>query len=221
MKRTVASALAVALVLSCATALAYSPPKIWDDLSWWGQSGATPAPVQDKVRSGYWWWPTEPASNVNDSELWGNRGVVYYHMYEVAPPPVPPVPPPPVPPPPEAERDIPVLNHILFDFDKAVLKPEGRAVADQAVQWLKDDPDNNDTVVIEGHTCDIGTAQYNMGLGQRRADAVKNYLIQSGIAQGRIQSVSLGESSPAVPNDGPANRKLNRRAMFKFSIVGD
>ena len=216
MKNVLAGTLVVGLLLLCGAATAYEP-KVWDDLSWWGQSGATPAPVKDPVRSGYWWWPTEPASNADDAELWGNRGVVY-NIYQPAPeePPVTPPPPPPAEPPAKTWSK-PVLNSVLFDFDKAVLKPEGQAVADEVVAHMREW--EKTTVSIEGHTCDIGTDAYNMGLGQRRADAVQKYLVDSGIDAARVKAVSYGESRPAVPNDSAANRKLNRRAVFDIVLA--
>jgi OOP family OmpA-OmpF porin len=110
-----------------------------------------------------------------------------------------------------------IFNNVLFDFDKAVLKPEGKAVVDQVVAELK--AHGQDTVVVEGHTCDIGSDVYNQGLGQRRADAVKSYMVENGIDAARISSVTKGEAEPAVPNDGDANRKLNRRAEFDITIV--
>lgn len=219
MKRFVVVALLAAVVMVGIPAHA---AKVWDDMSWWGNTGATPEPVADSNmgccatgRSGYWWWPKEPASNVDDSELWGNRGIVYHHWEkpvekEVVPPP------PPPPPPPDPKREKPVLNNVLFDFDKAVLKPEGKAEVDKLVAEMKKFP--KDTVVIEGHTCNVGPAEYNMGLGQRRADAVKAYMVESGIDAARVETVSYGLTKPAVPNDTPANRKLNRRAVFNITL---
>ncbi len=212
MRRVVIWALAVSLLLIGGKALAYEP-KVWEDLSWWGQSGSTPGPYKDPVRSGYWWWPTEPAANPEDAELWGNRGVVYGMYEEVAPPPPPP-PPPPVRP--TVERTVPLFEHVLFDFDKAVLKPEGKGVVDKVIANMKEFA--KDTAVIEGHTCNIGTDEYNTGLGQRRADAVAKYMTDNGIDAARLKTVSLGESQPAVPNDTPANRKLNRRVEIKITI---
>ena len=211
MKRLVTVAVIAAVL---AIGLPAQAAKVWDDMSWWGNTGATPEPQADsKGRSGYWWWPKVPASNVDDSELWGNRGIVY-HAWEKpvdeAPPPPPPPPPPPV------ERTAIVLNHVLFDFDKAVLKPEGKAEVDKLIAEMKKHP--GDTVVIEGHTCSIGSADYNMGLGQRRADAVRTYIVENGIDAGRVETVSYGLTRPAVPNDTPANRKLNRRAEFKITL---
>lgn len=220
MKRFLAVLLIAAVVVIGIPAHA---AKVWDDMSWWGNTGATAEPVADSNagccaagRSGYWWWPKEAASNVDDGELWGNRGIVYHEwvkpvVEEVAPPPPPPAAPPKV------ARTAVVLNNVLFDFDKAVLKPEGKAEVDKLVAEMKTNA--SDTVVIEGHTCNVGPAAYNMGLGQRRADAVKAYMVESGIDAARVESVSLGLTRPAVPNDSPANRKLNRRAEFKITIV--
>ena len=190
------------------------------DIANWGNTGAAPAPVKDETRTGYWWWPTEAASNTNDTEIWGNQGVVY-NKHTVAPkeeaigdPPTPP---------PSTSFTIscswPVLSHILFAFDKSTLKPEGKVVLDQMVVELKVNP--KDTVVIQGHTCDTGDAAYNLALGQRRAEAVMQYLIENGIAADRLSAISLGETAPAVPNDSPQNRKLNRRVQFEFTLGSD
>ena len=219
MKKVCVAALVAALVGLGGPAFAQG--KVWDDLSWWGQSGATPGPVHDEgspcgdlPRSRCWWWPTEAQSNVDDSELWGNRGVVYAEC-----PPTTPEPPPPPPPPdpPKVERKKPAFNNVLFDLDKAVLKPEGKAVCDEVAKSLKDH--GRDTVVVTGHTCDLGSDEYNMGLGQRRADSVTKYLLDNGIAASRVAAKSCGEAKPAVPNTSPPNRKLNRRVMFDVTVV--
>lgn len=214
MKKLVVSVLMITLVTLSGSALAQG--KVWDDLSWWGQSGATPAPVKDATRSGYWWWPREPVSNAGDAEAWGNRGVVY-SMYTEPVAKKPPVVTPPVAPPPAPARQFVVLNNVLFDFDKSVLKPEGKAEVDKLVAELKKYP--KDTVAVVGHTCNVGPDAYNMGLGQRRADAVAKHLVASGIDASRITASSKGETEPAVPNDTPANRKLNRRAQFLGQVV--
>ena len=221
MKNLLIGVVAVMLVAGSAAA-ATCGPKTWDDMSWWG-NGATPEPYPDQgaagcpgsePRSCYWWWPAEPDTNADDTELWGNRGVVY-HCWQKPPTP----PPPPPPPPPEKPTDVRkmiLLNNVLFDFDKAVLKPEGKAEVDKLINEMK--AHAGDTVVVEGHTCDLGSEAYNVGLGQRRADAVKNYMVESGIAAERVTATSLGETTPAVPNDGEPNRKLNRRAQFNMTL---
>lgn len=216
MKRIIALALIAAL---CGMGGTADAAKMWDDMSWWGNTGATPEPTMDtKGRSGYWWWPKEPASNANDGELWGNRGIVYHAWEKPAPPVQPAVTPPPEDTPaPKVERKAVVLNNVLFDFDKTNLKPEGKAEIDKLVAEMK--KFGKDTVVVVGHTDSIGTDAYNMGLGQRRADSVANYMKAAGIDASRIQTKSMGETSPAVPNDSRANRALNRRAVFEITVV--
>ncbi len=216
MKHVLACTLVLTLLLACGTALAYEP-KVWDDYSWWATSGAQPDPVKDAVRSGYWWWPTEPASNADDSEAWGNRGVVYHIWQPAAEKPAVVPPTPAVTPPPAQVIQKPVLNNVLFDFDKSVLKPEGKAETDKVVDFMKN-TDPKSTVLLQGHTCDIGTDAYNMGLGQRRADSVKKYLLESGVPEARISTKSFGESQPAVPNTSKANRSLNRRVVFEVTL---
>lgn len=216
MKRIVALALIAAV---CGFGGKAEAAKHWDDMSWWGNTGATPAPTADtKGRSGFWWWPVEPASNANDGELWGNRGIVY-HTYAAAAkveekPTVTPAPeqkPNEVP-----TRTAIVLNNVLFDFDKSTLKPEGKAEIDKLVAEMGKFP--KDTVVVVGHTDSVGTDAYNMALGQRRADAVVAYMKAAGIDAARVGSKSMGESQPAVPNDSAANRALNRRAVFEITL---
>lgn len=217
MKVFMAGMLAVAMLIMAGSAMAYEI-KEWDDYSWWAQRESTPRPVKDAVRSGYWWWPTEPDSNVDDQELWGNRGVVY-HIWE---PPVetpPPAPPEPTPPPVKKEIIKPVLNNVLFDFDKSVLKPEGKAETGKVVSFMGEYPES--TVLIEGHTDSIGTDAYNMALGQRRADSVKSYMVENGISDARITTKSYGESQPVVPNTSRANRALNRRAVFNIMLPNE
>ena len=222
------SGLAVLAALLSTTATAQV--RSWDDLEWWAQSGAGPNPVKDGSRSGYWWWPTEPQSNDSDHELWGNRGVAF-GMFTPTPPPPPPPPPPPVarPAPPEPaadeetiaqpERSIPVFNTVLFDFDQATLKASGRDEIAKVTVILEEYP--RDTITIEGHTCDInrsGDPDYNLKLGQRRADAVRAVLIENGIDEARVSTVSYGENRPAVPNTSDENRQLNRRVVFIYTI---
>ncbi len=87
-------------------------------------------------------------------------------------------------------------------------------ISDEAVaemeQW------HRDTLIVEGHTCDIGTSDYNLALGAKRALAVRDYLIRQGIEPSRVTITSYGEEAPAVRNDSESNRRLNRRAVFMF-----
>jgi outer membrane protein OmpA-like peptidoglycan-associated protein len=95
---------------------------------------------------------------------------------------------------------------IYFDFDKSFIRPDQIENANKIVQYLKAHPD--DRIRIEGNCCDIGTNEYNMGLGRRRAESLKKYLVENGIDAARITTVSNGEEKPKHPI---SERHLNRR----------
>ena len=124
----------------------------------------------------------------------------------------PPPPPPPAPAPAPVEEKI-VLNGIRFDFDKSVIKPEFVPVLDEAVDILKKHADKK--VEIQGHTDSIGTEAYNEKLGMRRADSVKNYLVDKGVTAENLSTVSFGESNPVADNGTKEGRAMNRRVEFK------
>ncbi|MFP5344316.1 MAG: OmpA family protein [Gammaproteobacteria bacterium] len=84
-----------------------------------------------------------------------------------------------------------------FDFDKAILKPEGQAKLDEFVVKMNEYT-QVDVLLVTGHTDRIGTEAYNMRLSQRRADAVKAYLVSKGVASQRIETDAKGESQPVV-----------------------
>jgi outer membrane protein OmpA-like peptidoglycan-associated protein len=92
------------------------------------------------------------------------------------------------------------------------LKPEAIRILDAAVMSLQANPRLN--VTIEGHTDSVGTAEYNLSLGERRANAVRDYLLNRGIAAARLRTVSYGEERPKADNSTPEGRAMNRRASF-------
>lgn len=106
-----------------------------------------------------------------------------------------------------------VFNDIKFDFDKATLRPESYPVVDGIYEALRDNPEL--AVEIQGHTCAIGTDAYNMGLSQRRANTVLNYLQNKGIASSRLTAKGFGESQPIDSNETREGRANNRRVEFK------
>jgi OOP family OmpA-OmpF porin len=113
------------------------------------------------------------------------------------------------PPPPPTGTEIVEIRGTHFAFDSAKLTSEGRAILDQAVSVMGKHPGL--TVRCEGHTDSRGSEAYNTGLGQRRADSVRDYLVSQGVSSSRIDTRSYGEALPAASNDTEAGRAQNRR----------
>ncbi len=126
------------------------------------------------------------------------------------PPPPPPSPPPPPPPPPPAREYS--FEDVHFDFDRFTLRPGATRILDEAIAAMNDDPDLS--LEIEGHTCNIGTSEYNQALGERRATSVRDYLTSRGIPAGRLRTVTFGEERPMHDNAREETRRLNRRAAL-------
>jgi outer membrane protein OmpA-like peptidoglycan-associated protein len=101
------------------------------------------------------------------------------------------------------------LGDVLFEFDRAELLPGAYRTIDKLVSFLKKYPERN--VLIEGHTDSIGTADYNLDLSQRRADAVRVALVERDISLSRISTKGYGKRYPVASNDTEAGRQRNRR----------
>ena len=114
---------------------------------------------------------------------------------------------PPAPPPREY-----AFEDVHFDFDRYTLRPGATRILDEAIAAMSDDP--NLSLTLEGHTCNIGTSEYNQALGERRATSVRDYLTSRGIAASRLQTVTFGEERPLHDNAREETRRLNRRAAF-------
>ncbi len=97
----------------------------------------------------------------------------------------------------------------LFDFDKAVVKPQYYAMLDDVANVMRQNPGMR--LELQGHTDSIGTEAYNMGLSRRRAEAVRNYLVRQGISASRLSTVGYGETRPVATNATPEGRAQNRR----------
>ena len=117
------------------------------------------------------------------------------------------------PPPPKARY---VFEDVYFDFDRYSLRPEATRVLDEAIAAMRDDATLR--LEIEGHTCNIGTAEYNLALGDRRANAVKDYLSSRGVTADRLRTVSYGEERPKYDNSREETRRLNRRAALVVNL---
>jgi len=100
------------------------------------------------------------------------------------------------------------FDKIFFDLDKAVLRPDAIVECNKVLEYLRINPAKH--VLIEGHCCDLASEVYNIDLGRRRAEAVRQYLIENGVSAERILIETYGESRPWV---GVEQRNLNRRAI--------
>ncbi|QDA62665.1 hypothetical protein FHG12_19990 [Hymenobacter jejuensis] len=108
------------------------------------------------------------------------------------------------------------FQKIYFDTDKYKLRPESIAELNNISSILKANPGIN--ISIEGHCDSRNTDEYNMVLGENRANAAYNYLKKNGVAETRMVTVSYGERRPAAPNDSPENMQLNRRVEFRVIL---
>jgi OmpA-OmpF porin, OOP family len=168
------------------------------------------------VRTGYW----SPAMAIEECD----PDLVPKKAAPPAPPPrdvTPPPPPPPKPaalPPPPApvSEKITMAADAHFDFDKSVLKPEGKAKLDDLVGKLK--AVNLEVIIAIGHTDSIGSDAYNQKLSLRRAAAVKGYLVSKGIEANRIYTEGKGEKQPIADNKTKDGRAKNRRV--EIEVVG-
>jgi peptidoglycan-associated lipoprotein len=129
-----------------------------------------------------------------------------------APAPAPAPTPAPSRPTPAEFRAIPELGDIFFDFDRYAIRPDAARTLDAGLDWLKSHP--TALVLIEGHCDERGTNAYNLALGERRARATQDYLVNRGVAAGRITIISYGEERPVCAAHTEACWAQNRRAHF-------
>ena len=104
------------------------------------------------------------------------------------------------------------VKNIFFDTNSDVLKKESFAELNQLIELLNKNPQRK--IEVGGHTDDVGDDASNLSLSQRRAEAVKDYLVKNGVAESRVQAKGYGETQPQVPNDSDINRAKNRRTEF-------
>jgi peptidoglycan-associated lipoprotein len=113
---------------------------------------------------------------------------------------------------PQEELVAEVGDRVFFDFDKSDLKPEARRTIERWAAFLRKYP--NLTVTIEGHCDERGTREYNLALGERRANAARNFLVSLGIEARRVATISYGKERPAVVGSNEAAWSQNRRAVM-------
>lgn len=109
----------------------------------------------------------------------------------------------------ENEIEVQLTNDILFDFDSAALRTESQQTLRDLATNFQRYPD--ETISVEGHADNVGSAEYNQNLSERRASSVKDYLSAQGVAGSRVTATGYGETRPKASNDTPEGRQLNRR----------
>jgi peptidoglycan-associated lipoprotein len=125
----------------------------------------------------------------------------------------PPPPPPPAPAgPSEDELFLREVRDAYFDYDKADIRPDARTALSKTADFLKAHPSIK--VTIEGHCDERGSTEYNLGLGDRRASAVKQYLVSLGVSADRLSTVSFGKEKPFCTEHNEACWQQNRRGHF-------
>ena len=107
---------------------------------------------------------------------------------------------------------------VHFDYDQSDLRAEDKAILDAKIPILQ--ANTGVTIRISGHTDERGSDEYNLALGQRRAAAAKGYLVQHGIADARIETISYGEERPVAQGSDESAYAQNRRAEFEITAGG-
>ncbi|MFL6716252.1 MAG: outer membrane protein OmpA [Burkholderiaceae bacterium] len=158
-------------------------------------------------RSGYW----TPADAVP-----GCDGPLVQAQAPAPAPVAPPPAPAPAPAPAPTSEKVTFAADTFFDFDKSVLKPDGKAKLDDLTSKLNGM--NLEVIIAVGHTDSIGTDAYNQRLSVRRAEAVKAYLVSKGIEANRVYTEGKGEKQPVADNKTAAGRAKNRRV--EIEVVG-
>jgi OOP family OmpA-OmpF porin len=182
--------------------------------NWTGSGGAWKNSAGQCWRAGY--WTPAMATAECDPDLVKKPEPVVAPRQAPPPPPPPVVAPAPAPKPKPVAEKITFAADVLFDFDKASLKPEGKSKLDDLAGKVKDI--NLEVVIAIGHTDSIGSDAYNQKLSVRRAEAVKAYLVSKGIEPNRIYTEGKGEKQPVASNKTADGRQKNRRV--EIEVIG-
>jgi len=152
--------------------------------------------------------PSDPAGATRDSDREGSSAVVV----AIEPPDEVMLSAPGLPPPPEQFVPVPRLADIYFDYDAYTIRPEDTPILDENAAWIRANPAG--LVLIEGHTDERGSSDYNLSLGDLRAGAARNYLIAHGVPAERMVAISYGKERPVCIEHNEACWARNRRARF-------
>ena len=118
----------------------------------------------------------------------------------------------------EQERLAGILRDVLFDFDSYVVSGSELTKIEGVASFMKQD--RGVRIVVEGHCDERGTVEYNLALGQKRAESVKDYLLKLGIEGSRVRTISYGKEVPVETGTGEEAWAKNRRAHFKLDQKG-
>lgn len=113
-----------------------------------------------------------------------------------------------------SQSGIPEVRTVYFDFDRDTIRSEFEPVLNAHAQYLQSHP--NTKIVLEGHTDERGTREYNLGLGERRANSVVRFMTVQGVSPSQLEVVSYGEERPAVRGGNEESYAQNRRAVFEY-----
>lgn len=175
--------------------------------AWW-PSDAKPAPVKDEERSGYWWWPEVPG----ESRPWGNQGYIYVRKvifdYKAA----------------DGEmKPSLVIKRVLknvkvfFDYDKSDLRDDAIEALDKALYTLEKNPKTN--ILITGNADARGSSDYNVKLGERRAQSVADYVASKGLPADRVKILSRGKLDAMAATNDLVGMQKDRNAQFMVAEV--
>ena len=187
--------------------------KLQEKFTWW-PSDAKPSPVKDEVTGGYWWWPATPG----EARPWGNRGYIYVYKIifdykeEELPPPQP-----------QEKRASLLIKKIIknvkvyFGYNSSKLREDATIILDSAVKTLEKNKEAD--ILITGN-CDVrGSENYNLELGRKRAEVVKNFMIDNGIPEERIRIISRGKLDAISSVTDLEGMQKDRNAQFMIAEV--
>jgi len=197
--------------------------KLQERFVWW-PTDAKPGMVYDEQRGGYWWWPTVPG----EIRPWGNRGYVYVYKiiydYKAEEPEddlVQPVQETPSQKP-ELKPSLLIKKvirnvKIYFDYNKAQLREDHIPVLNQAIKTLSRNPEAS--ILISGNCDQRGSDEYNMKLGKKRSETVKQFMLENGIAENRVLIISRGKLDAVAPINDLVGMQKDRNAQFMIAEV--
>lgn len=190
--------------------------KLQEKFSWWGTSDAQPSPVRDAEKGGYWWMPKKPGPN--SPKIWGNAGYIYVYkiIFDYKEEDLPPAKPKEMRPSLLVKKIIKNVK-IYFDYDKADIRDDAGVILANAAELLK--RNEGSSILITGNCDARGSEKYNEKLGKNRGLAVKDYMLEHGVADERIKIISRGKLDAIAPVTDLEGMQKDRNAQFMVAEV--